>query len=121
KGLWKKLTSAIAALFARRARRKDSQGPAESATGSQEQQNYTVFGREVNLASRLESASGRGRIFIGETTYRHLQRDDPALAATCVPLDEQKLKGFSRAITAYEVPWREADTPAIHEDIRPTD
>ena len=46
-----------------------------------EMRNYTVFGREVNLASRLESASGRGRIFIGQTTYEHLQRDDPALAA----------------------------------------
>ena len=83
---------------------------------SQEQQNYTVFGREVNLASRLESASGRGRVFIGETTYQHLQRDDPALAATCVLLDAQKLKGFSRAVTAYEVPWRPADAPPTTEE-----
>ena len=75
--------------------------------GSQaEQQNYTVFGREVNLASRLESASGRGRIFIGKTTYEHLLRDDPALAATCVALPAQKLKGISAAVTVYEVPWR---------------
>ncbi|HMJ92074.1 MAG TPA: adenylate/guanylate cyclase domain-containing protein, partial [Candidatus Acidoferrum sp.] len=47
--------------------------------------NYTVFGREVNLASRLEGASGRARILIGEETYRDLMRDDPVLAAGCRP------------------------------------
>ena len=73
---------------------------------AQEERNYTVFGREVNLASRLESASGRGRIFIGPTTYQHLLRDDPALAATCIELPEQKLKGISMAVKVYEVPWR---------------
>ena len=46
--------------------------------------NYTVFGREVNLASRLEGISGRGRIIISEATYQGLLRDDPALAATCI-------------------------------------
>ncbi|HEY5911558.1 MAG TPA: adenylate/guanylate cyclase domain-containing protein [Verrucomicrobiae bacterium] len=70
------------------------------------QVNYTVFGREVNLASRLESASGRGRIYIGENTYRHLLRDDPELAAACVALPAQRLKGISSAVTAYEVAWR---------------
>ncbi|HXS69555.1 MAG TPA: adenylate/guanylate cyclase domain-containing protein [Candidatus Polarisedimenticolia bacterium] len=73
----------------------------------QDRFNYTVFGREVNLASRLESLSGRGRILIGETTYKCLQRDDPALAATCTALPElQKLKGFGAAVKVYEVPWR---------------
>jgi len=80
--------------------------------GSQaEQQNYTVFGREVNLASRLESASGRGRIFIGETTYGQLVRDDPALAASCVPLPARDLKGFRTAVKAYEVCWRPPGLP----------
>ena len=76
--------------------------------GSEQHQfNYTVFGREVNLASRLESLSGRGRILISEATYACLQRDDKDLAATCTALpDLQKLKGFGTAMKVYEVPWR---------------
>jgi class 3 adenylate cyclase/CHASE2 domain-containing sensor protein len=81
-----------------------------------EMQNYTVFGREVNLASRLETASGRGRIFIGQTTYEHLQRDDPALAATCVELPPRDLKGFRTAVRAYEVPWRLPGSLALGEE-----
>ena len=85
--------------------------------GSQtEQQNYTAFGHEVNLASRLESASGRGRIFIGQTTYEHLLRDDPQLAATCKALPGQSLKGISALVTVYEVPWRPADAPPFDEE-----
>lgn len=67
--------------------------------------NYTVFGREVNLASRLEGMSGRGRIFISESTYRHLVRDDPALAATCIQREPMKPKGFNKPVQIYEVPW----------------
>jgi class 3 adenylate cyclase len=78
-----------------------------------EMQNYTVFGREVNLASRLESASGRGRIFIGQTTYEHLRRDEPDLAATCVELPPRDLKGFRSAVKAYEVPWRSPGAPPL--------
>ena len=68
--------------------------------------NYTVFGREVNLASRLEGVSGRGRIIIGEATFRDLERDDPHLAATCVALPPEKVKGFRNAVRIYEVPWK---------------
>jgi adenylate cyclase len=68
--------------------------------------NYTVFGREVNLASRLEGVSGHGRIVISETTYQHLLRDDPELAATCVEQEPTTPKGFQKAVTSYEVPWQ---------------
>jgi adenylate cyclase len=68
--------------------------------------NYTVFGREINLASRLEALSGRGRIFIGEATSRALQRDDPALAATCTAHAPVTVKGIRESVKMFEVPWR---------------
>ncbi len=70
--------------------------------------NYTVFGREVNLASRLEGESGSGRILISDTTYHHLLRHSPALAATCVELFPVKPKGFLNPVRIYEVPWQQA-------------
>jgi adenylate cyclase len=71
------------------------------------QYSYTTFGREVNLASRLEGVSGSARIIIGETTYRHLLRDDPALAAACVEQPPVKVKGFHDEVKVYEVPWQQ--------------
>ena len=68
------------------------------------QYNYTVFGREVNLASRLEGVSGSGRIIISVTTYNHLLRHDPALAATCVELPSVTVKGIKAAVRIFEVP-----------------
>jgi len=68
--------------------------------------NYTVFGREVNVASRLEAVSGRGRIIISEATYRCLLRDDPELAGKCVQLAPVEVKGIREAVGVYEVPWR---------------
>jgi adenylate cyclase len=75
--------------------------------------NYTIFGREVNLASRLESASGRARILIGENTYKEVLRDDPELAATCRLQEPLALKGFRDSVQAYEVPWLPAAVSAI--------
>lgn len=68
--------------------------------------NYTVFGREVNLASRLEGVSGSGRIIISDTTYNHLLRHAPALAATCAELFPVQVKGIKNAVRIYEVAWK---------------
>ncbi len=68
--------------------------------------NYTVFGREVNLASRLESVSGRGRIIISEATLAEIIQDDPELALACVKLEPVQVKGIRNAVQIYEVPWR---------------
>ena len=70
------------------------------------QYNYTVFGREVNLASRLESVSGSGHIIISDATYNHLLREDPALASTCVEMFPVTVKGIRAAVRIYEVPWQ---------------
>ena len=83
--------------------------------------NYTVFGREVNLASRLEGLSGRGRIVIGEATYRALLNDDPVLAATCRELEPATVKGFRAPVKIYEVPWQtEAETFESSRSVKPT-
>jgi adenylate cyclase len=78
--------------------------------------NYTVFGRDVNLAARLEGHSGRGRIFIGEATYLELLKDDSALAATCTEQAPITFKGFRTAVKTYEVPWKIAQPLATSGD-----
>jgi class 3 adenylate cyclase/CHASE2 domain-containing sensor protein len=70
------------------------------------QLNYTAFGREVNLASRLEGVSGHGRIIIGEATYIALKRDDPELAGLCLEWAPRTVKGFRGAVRIYEVVWQ---------------
>jgi len=75
--------------------------------------NYTVFGRDVNLASRLEGHSGRGRIIISESTYLGLRKQAPTLASTCIPLPRPTLKGFGTAVTIYEVPWKPNATAPV--------
>jgi class 3 adenylate cyclase/CHASE2 domain-containing sensor protein len=79
--------------------------------------NYTVFGREVNLASRLEAVSGRSRIVISEATCEHLRRDDPELAAACFALPPVKLKGIVAEVKIYEVPWRPPGTSPFDEEL----
>jgi class 3 adenylate cyclase len=68
--------------------------------------NYTVFGREVNLASRLEGVSGSGRIIISEATYHQLLQFAPELAAACTELSPVTPKGFTKPVRIYEVPWQ---------------
>ena len=79
--------------------------------------NYTVFGREVNLASRLEAASGHSRIVISEATFNHLLRDDPELAATCIALPPVKVRGIVAEIKIYEVPWRPPGVSPFDEEL----
>jgi class 3 adenylate cyclase/CHASE2 domain-containing sensor protein len=68
--------------------------------------NFTVFGREVNLAARLEHVSGRSRIIVGEATYRDLEIHDPELAQTCIEQPSVQVKGIEGDVRNWEVPWR---------------
>src|SRR5438477_9254606 len=49
--------------------------------------NYTVFGRDVNLASRREGLSGADLILVGEATYGDLRQQDREIARRCIPLE----------------------------------
>ena len=69
--------------------------------------NYTAFGRDVNLAARLESKAGADHVLIGEPTFLELQRDDPQLAKFCAELSPITVKGFRDAVKCYEVLWRD--------------
>ena len=80
--------------------------------------NYTILGRDVNLAQRLEAHSGRARIFIGEATYLDLLRDDATLAATCQSVPAAQFKGFREAVKLFEVPWKLA-APGGPVEIQP--
>ena len=68
--------------------------------------NYTVFGREVNIASRLESVAGHGRIIISEATYQELAEKEPKLAALCKKLEPVFVKGIKEPVKIYEVDWK---------------
>ena len=68
--------------------------------------NFTVFGREVNLASRLEHVSGRSRIIVGEATFRELEKHDSNLAQTCIEQPPVRVKGIEGDVRNWEVPWR---------------
>jgi class 3 adenylate cyclase len=82
--------------------------------------NYTVFGREVNLAARLETVSGRGRIIIGEATHQAILRDDAALAATCIQLPPVTVKGIRTAVNIFEVPWKGDIAPTAESAVTST-
>jgi adenylate cyclase len=71
--------------------------------------NYTVFGREVNLASRLEGVSGRGRIVISESTFLELVKRAPDLCERCIELPPISVKGFRNLVKAYEIRWQDGE------------
>lgn len=66
--------------------------------GADTRMDYTIIGREVNLASRLESASDSGEILISHETYS-LVKD----VIMCRDKGQISVKGFSRPVQIYQV------------------
>lgn len=66
--------------------------------GADTRMDYTIIGREVNLASRLESAAESGEILISHETYS-LVKD----VIMCRDKGQIGVKGFSRPVQIYQV------------------
>ena len=83
--------------------------------GSDERMDYTIIGKQVNLANRLQAAAQAGEILIAEETWL-LVRD----VFRCVAKKPVQAKGFERPIQTYAVMGPElSEDPAIIEEARP--
>lgn len=67
--------------------------------------NFTVFGRAVNIASRLEAASGSGRIFITEETRLAAIASAPELGSRIKEVGNLNLKGIGEPVLVHEIDW----------------
>ena len=66
--------------------------------GTDSRMDYTVLGREVNLASRLESAAMPNQILLSHETWSLVKEQ-----VLCRAMGEINVKGFSRPIPIYRV------------------
>lgn len=76
--------------------------------GSNLRMDYTIIGREVNLAARLEQAAEPGGILVSRETYE-LVKDDIRLD----PRDPVMAKGFDEPITVFAVHATSAAATAL--------
>ena len=66
--------------------------------GTATRMDYTIIGREVNLASRLEGAADAGEILVSHETYSLVKE-----LIMCRDKGQISVKGFSRPVQIYEV------------------
>jgi len=59
---------------------------------------YTIIGKEVNVASRLEGLEAPGRILISESTYQLVKNE-----VACGPHGTIQVKGHERSLMTYWV------------------
>ncbi len=62
-----------------------------------------IFGRTVNLASRLASIATAGQIVVSEAVAAGLGAGPAPAWGTIEPLGEVELKGFDRPVSAYRI------------------
>ncbi|TVP89439.1 MAG: adenylate cyclase [Pseudomonadaceae bacterium] len=85
--------------------------------GASTRMDYTIIGREVNLASRLENAAESGEILISHQTWS-LVKD----RVMCRDKGEISVKGFSRPVQVYQVVGLRSElgaAPSFLEEERP--
>ena len=78
--------------------------------GSESRLDYTIIGRGVNTASRLESAAEPGQILVSYATHAHICDEIP-----CTPRGKIEVKGIPYPIEVFEVAT--SRTSALQKDI----
>jgi len=68
--------------------------------GTEERLNYTVLGRNVNLAARLCQAAGPGQLIISEFTLKEPEVRDSFMVKELEPIS---LKGFADPVKVFEI------------------
>lgn len=66
--------------------------------GSESRMDYTIIGRGVNTASRLESAAEPGQILVSYATHAHICDEIP-----CAPRGKIEVKGIPYPIEVFEI------------------
>jgi len=66
--------------------------------GTDSRMDYTIIGKQVNLASRLESLAGAGEIYIAHETYALVKH-----TVRCEEVGAIPVKGFSKLTNVYKV------------------